>query len=169
MVYGVNGRTDQPRARAGDADRNRYADHISEVFSLGYIDDEERVKLIDATQRAKYQDELCALLTGLPPLPQSLPPVLPPSPAEVEYATTLSAWRVNRRKMHRRHAIAGAIGVLLAAGVPVWDSSTFDGFAHGGPWVTTLNILAIIFGIVLIITTVIAYFCWLDAADKMPE
>lgn len=55
--------------RVGNAERDRYAAHLGEMFAQGYLDEEEFRERCDSVNSAKAYGQLRPALRGLPPLP----------------------------------------------------------------------------------------------------
>jgi hypothetical protein len=71
---------DPNRRRAGNAERTRYAEHITTQYAIGMLEPAEFEERVDAVNAARYADELPPLIAGLDPLP---PPEEKPRPAPV--------------------------------------------------------------------------------------
>ena len=59
----------QPRASAGDADRDRLLGLLREHYALGNLDDAELDRRTGIVLGARYADEAAAAVAGLPLLP----------------------------------------------------------------------------------------------------
>src|ERR1700722_1977801 len=62
--------------RIGRADRDRYNDHLADLYSKEYLDDAEFGERKDTVASAKTRGELRLALTDLPALPVPVPPVV---------------------------------------------------------------------------------------------
>jgi hypothetical protein len=75
---------DPNRKRAGNAERTRYAEHITTQYAIGMLEPAEFDERLDAVNAARYADELPPLIAGLDPLPpKAYTPELP-SKSEVK-------------------------------------------------------------------------------------
>lgn len=66
-----------PLLRASDADRERYARHVTECFIEGRLKQPEHEELLSRIEGTVYVKDLRPLIAELPPLPRSEPDKIP--------------------------------------------------------------------------------------------
>jgi hypothetical protein len=60
-------------ARIGNADRDKYVEHLGNMYTQGYLDDEEFKVRSDKASAAVHYGDLRHVLDELPPLPSDTP------------------------------------------------------------------------------------------------
>lgn len=137
----------QEITRASNADRDRYANHIPELFTQGLITEEQMFHMLDMVLKAQTLVQLDDLLAGFPQ------PEMQPRPRDYavprNFVPVCAAWSL--------------VGLTLAV-VPVaalWD-------IRGAPAATVAAACAL-WGVWITIVAVIAMFVKLDAWDDLGD
>jgi hypothetical protein len=144
-----------PAKRIGNAERDRYTEHLSNMVAEGFLKPEEFDERRDKALAAMTKPELEELITDLPALPG---PAKPPAKKQVEvryqmmpdpdgYNVRFKAWRW----------ITGlffGLGLIIAPG-PLFSAAS-GGLDHA-PGSGALPILLIIFGAVLTLVAGIGF------------
>ena len=60
----------EEKKRAGNADRDRYIDHLASAVSTGHLSEEEFTERRDKALTARIKDDLMVLVKDLPPVPE---------------------------------------------------------------------------------------------------
>jgi hypothetical protein len=140
--------TQDPRLRAGDADRDRVAEILRENYTAGRLDRDELDQRLDATYAAKTFGDLDRLLIDLPPTTAPVQPV-PPAQSAVRRQPARPPDR--SRSNTALKAAWGAWAMVVGINVVVWllvsifsrELIYFWPVWVAGPW-----------GVVLVVATV---------------
>jgi Domain of unknown function (DUF1707) len=107
---------DPNRRRAGNADRTRYAEHITSQYAIGMLEPAEFEERLDAVNAARYADELPSLIAGLDPLPPPEKPKPTPVTDIAPLSRDVSAYKFARVFGMILTAVA-AVLIVLANGI----------------------------------------------------
>jgi Domain of unknown function (DUF1707) len=109
--------TQDPRLRAGDADRDRVAEILRENYTAGRLDRDELDQRLEAAYAAKTFGDLDRLLLDLPPPPS---PVQPVSPARAPARPQPGRPPDRSRSNTALKAAWGAWATVVGINVVVW-------------------------------------------------
>lgn len=123
--------------RAGDADRQRYVDHLNELVGDGYVSPVEAEALRDQIMRARSLKVLNDTLSGMP---------LPPMPRQRR------DWGIPERWVPVTIGI-GLVGALVAAVPPTALAHHHDSLSN------SLSVTFIVVGIMIIVAAIVAASC----------
>jgi hypothetical protein len=137
--------------RANNTDRDRYANHVPELFTQGYITEERMFHMLDLILEAETLHQLDDMLEGLPR------PKMPPNPKDYG--------------IPRNFLPAGALGSLVGLTLAVGPSTALSG--HHGAFAVTVAGLCVLWGIwitvVSVIATIYAAVAWDDLDDGVKK
>lgn len=141
----------QEITRASNADRDRYANHIPELFTQGLITEEQMFHMLDMVLKAQTLVQLDDLLAGLPQ------PEMQPRPRD--YAVPRNFLRVG--------LAATLFGLTLAVAVPTALSG------HHGTVAATVAALCILWGVwttvAAVVVMIVKGVAWGDMSEREKE
>jgi hypothetical protein len=138
-------------ARAGDADRNKYVDHLSKSVSTGHLTSEEFDVRSSRALTAKTIKDLDALIPDLPSMKSVAKQPSRFAGMTEEWNWPAVGW------------LGGIVGSLcLAVCTPIGIISGENGTNHLGPILPAVIALAIIIGVVGFIVSLISFVVEID-------
>jgi hypothetical protein len=142
--------------RIGDPERNRYIDHLNNMYSTGYLRQEEYEDRTSRIHECRFASELKELIADLPLLPQR--EIVPEKEKEEEVKEIKVHKNLHGGKFRVSTWMGATVGcALFAALIPTYDSAEFHGFANGGPSILVINIMALVAGIIGALVCLISF------------
>lgn len=153
--------------RVGREQRDRYLDHLSNMYAEEYLDSEEYGRRASLAAEAKYEADLTSLVKDLPLLPPAPAPVHVPEPVTTgkEPAKAVEACDVTLPHPFRKHlhpdqhlttwSFAG-LCASLASFIPadMWAATAYHGLGNSPVGFALLTVFGGIVALIALVCTV---------------